>query len=85
MRSFIIVILCFLVSCFFLGCKDNTIQIKRESKVSEMMKNVGSGKPQVKSSSGVMIYKDTSKPSASSTQNNYDSSNDLNFDLKLRF
>ena len=86
MKNFILIFVCILVSCCFLGCKNDSIKFNRESKVSELMKNMGidSG-PKVKKSSGIVIYKDEEQKPATNIQNSNFGPHDPNFDMSVRF
>ncbi|MBQ8848501.1 MAG: hypothetical protein IJ003_06110 [Candidatus Gastranaerophilales bacterium] len=74
-----------LVSCVLLfGCANNQIQFKRDSKVTELMNSLNinnTSKNQVKKSSGMIIYRDTS--SSSSNSMNF-GPRDINFDMSMR-
>ena len=87
MKNFVLICLCVIASCFFLGCKNDTIKFQRNSSVSEFMQNIGiEQKADIKKSSGIVIYKDESKPEQ---QINAPTTNfgprDINFDMPIRF
>ena len=87
MKRFVLVFLCAVVCCCFLGCTNNTIQIDKESKFSEMMNNLQlpSSKPKVKRSAGVVIYKEeTEQKPKQNTSANF-GPGDINFDMKMKF
>ena len=69
------------VSCLFVGCRNDAIQFKTESRFQDVMKNVQSDKPKVYNSSGVAIYKDQSKTNTTQGSN----ANDMKFDLNIKF
>ena len=83
MKKYILIFLCLIVSCCFLGCKNDKIQFNRESKFSDVMNSIQSDKPTVRRSSGVVIYKDNSSAAPSNDQNR--PTNDMNFDLPIKF
>ncbi len=84
----IVVVLCLMFGFIFIfaGCSQNSIKFERDSKFGEFMNNFQKPeKPQVKKSSGLVIYSDESK-SSNQKQNNSDSGiGDINFDLPMKF
>ena len=85
MKKVVLVVLCIIASCCFFGCTNNSIEFKRDSVFSEMMKGIdNSPEPKVRKSSGVVIYKDNAQQNKSNA-NTGNSSNDMNFDLKVKF
>lgn len=56
------VVLCILVSCILVGCKQDTIQFHRDSEASKFMKDMKNQNQNgvQKNSSGVIIFKDES-------------------------
>ena len=86
MKKIALITLCIIASCCFLGCKNDSIQFKRDSKFSELINGLQlpSSEPKVKKSSGVMIYRDEQQTKNQSSSSNF-GPGDINFDLKMKF
>ncbi|MBQ8476195.1 hypothetical protein IJ670_00820 [bacterium] len=86
MKKLALIIVCIIVSCMFLGCKHDAIQFYRESKVSEMMKDLQNNQnhTSVKKSSGIVIYKDESNTPSNTPSLNF-GPRDIEFDMPIKF
>lgn len=80
----IYIIACVFVSCFLFGCQNDAIQFYRESKVSQVMRDMQAPQRATvkRSSSGVMIYKDA--PTERKGQNVKFGPSDLNFGIGVK-
>lgn len=63
--NLLLIVFCVSLSLVLVGCKQDTINFYRESKFQQVMKNIPSvsstkNKTQVKQSSGMLIFKDSS-------------------------
>jgi len=87
MKKIILIFICIIVSCCFLGCANNSIQFNRESKFSEVINSLQlpSSEPKVKKSSGVVIYRDESQQKQQQTSGSNFGPGDVNFDIKVKF
>ncbi|MBR2069501.1 MAG: hypothetical protein IJ877_07055 [Candidatus Gastranaerophilales bacterium] len=88
MKKIILISLCIIVSCLFVGCQNDAIKVYRESSVSKMMKDLKFAQEDhstVKKSSGVVIYKDeTSENRKKNSQSMNFGPRDVDFDMPIK-
>ena len=66
------------------GCTQSKISFERDSAFGSFLDNVQQpAKPQVKRSSGLVIYKDDNRPAPAASSGS--SSDSMNFDLPIKF
>ena len=86
MKKIILICLCIIGSCCFIGCKNDSIEFNRDPKFNEVLNSLQlpSNEPKVKRSSGVVIYKDETQQKNQNSGTNF-GPNDINFDIKDKF